>query len=189
MAFDRLPVWEPGTGRVYVVIDTPAGSANKYKFDDSLDAFRISRVLPAGLVFPGNFGSIYGTRAQDGDPLDVLVLGLPPAIPGCVITTRLLGILHARQVEGGKAISNDRLIGAGETAVNCSPLEQLSDLPPQQLRDIVSFFESYNAAQRRDFKITGRGGRRAAEAAVTRAIRAHQTSKRRASQGAKPHAG
>jgi inorganic pyrophosphatase len=171
MQLERIPP-EAGRGQVHVLVDTPGGSANKYKLDDEYGVFRISRRLPEGMVFPHNFGSIPGTRAEDGDPLDVLVVGLPPAFPGCLITARLLGVLQARQVEGGKAIRNDRLVAVGETPVNRSPLRQLNDLPAQQLANIEHFFRSYNAAQGREFRILGRSGPRAAQTALRRAIRA-----------------
>jgi inorganic pyrophosphatase len=169
---DRLPAREPGSGRIHVVIDTPAGSRNKYKYDSALGVFRISRVLPAGSVFPYDFGSIPRTRAPDGDPLDVLVLGLPPSFPGCLVTVRLVGVLRAAQVEAGCTIRNDRLIGIGETPVNRARLQQLRSLDAEQLRDIEHFFESYNRRQGRQFRISGRGGRAAAEAVLARGLRA-----------------
>src|SRR5690349_3177236 len=104
MNLDQLPPREPKSARVHVVVDTPAGSANKYKFDAGYGVFRVSRKLPDGMVFPHDFGSIPGTRAQDGDPLDVLVIGLPATFPGCRLTVRLLGVLHAYQVERGRKV-------------------------------------------------------------------------------------
>jgi inorganic pyrophosphatase len=177
VSFDHIPAREPNSKRVHVVIDTPAGSRNKYKFDEQLGVFRISRVLPQGLVFPHDFGSIPGTRAADGDALDVVVIGLPATFPGCLVTTRLIGVLRARQVERGRMLRNDRLIGLGETPVNTSSVRGLRDLNGQQLDDIAHFFESYNEAQGREFKIIGRGERSAAEAAVERAIRAYRQSR------------
>jgi inorganic pyrophosphatase len=167
-----VPPREPGSGRVHVIIDTPAGSRNKYKYDPELQLFRISRVLPAGMSFPHDFGSIPGTRAADGDPLDVLVLGLAPTFPGCLATVRLIGVLRAWQVEDGERIRNDRLIGSAETPVNPAPLRDLRALDVHHLREIEHFFESYNRAAGREFRITGRGGRRAAEAALLRGVRA-----------------
>lgn len=178
MRLDQVPPRVPRGNQVHVIIDTPAGSANKYKFDETLGLFRVSRKLPEGLVFPCNFGSIPGTMAEDGDPLDVLVVGLPPCFPGCLITTRLLGVLRARQVEKGRTIANDRLIGVGETPVNRSRLRTLADLPAQSLADIAHFFESYNAAQGRPFKVVGRGNRHAAETAVSRGIDAFARDRR-----------
>jgi inorganic pyrophosphatase len=172
MRLDQLPSREPGSRRIHVVIDTPAGSRNKYKYDTELGVFRISRMLPAGAVFPYDFGSIPQTRAPDGDPLDALVLGLAPSFPGCLVTARLVGVLHAQQTEAGRTIRNDRLIAIGETPVNPARLKQLRSLDPQRLRDIEHFFESYNRRQGRDFRITGRGDRKAAEAVLERAVRA-----------------
>ena len=174
MRLDRVPPRAPKAHCVHVVIDTPAGSPNKYKFDPELGLFRVSRVLPSGLVFPHDFGSIPGTCAEDGDALDVLVLGLPPTFPGCLITARLIGVLRARQREGGKTIRNDRLIGVGETPVNASPIRRLQDLKGSQLHDIEHFFRSYNEAQGRRFDITGHGDRNSALAALERAIRSYQ---------------
>ena len=172
MRLDDVPPCDPARNWVHVIIDTPAGSRNKYKFDEEWGLFRISRVLPDGLVFPCDFGSVPGTRSADGDPLDVLVLGLPPTFPGCLITVRLIGVLHAHQVEHGKTLRNDRLISVGETPVNRSSVRGLRDIVPSQLDGIARFFESYNAAQGRTFKITGRGGRPAAQAALKAAMRA-----------------
>jgi inorganic pyrophosphatase len=172
MHLDELPVREPGSRRIHIVIDTPAGSRNKYRYDESLGIFRISRVLPKGAVFPHDFGSIPQTRAPDGDPLDVLVLAPAPSFPGCLMTGRLIGVLHAEQREGGRTIRNDRLIAVTETPVNRSSLRELSDLDPERLRDITHFFESYNRRQGRRFRIVRRGGRASAEAVLERAVRA-----------------
>lgn len=78
-----IPPREAGSGRVNVVIDTPAGSRNKYKYDEQLAVFRVSR-------FPHDFGYVPGTRAPDGDALDVLVLQLAPSFPGCLVTVKLI---------------------------------------------------------------------------------------------------
>jgi inorganic pyrophosphatase len=167
-----VPAREAGSGRVHVIIDTPAASRNKYKYDAKLQLFRVSRVLPAGMSFPYDFDSIPGTCAEDGDALDVLVLGLAPTFPGCLASVRLIGPLRAWQVEGGERIRNDRLIGVAETPVNHSAIRDLHALDSQQLHAIEHFFESYNRAQGREFRILGRSGRRAAESALARGIRA-----------------
>ena len=169
----HIPPREAGSGRVHVVIDTPAGSRNKYKYDEDLDVFRISRVLPRGAAFPYDFGSIPGTRAEDGDALDVLVLHLAPAFPGCLVTVKLIGILHAEQREGSKIIRNDRLIGVVDTPVNPARLEDLQQLDKEDLRAIEHFFSSYNAFQGRPFDIRSRGGSGDAMQTLERAIHAH----------------
>jgi len=172
----RISPREADSGRVHVIIDTPAGSRNKYKLDDANGLLRLSRILPAGSSFPYNFGAIPGTCAADGDALDVLVLHLPPAFPGCLITVRLIGMLRAEQYEGGKLLRNDRLIGVPETSVNPAPLRELRAVPKEQLRAIEHFFASYNAYQGRRFRILGRDGPRRAVQALQRAILAYQRS-------------
>ena len=71
---NKLKPFDRKSGNVNVVIDTPKGSRNKYAFDFKIDGYKLKAVLPPGSVFPFDFGSIPGTVAEDGDPLDVLVL-------------------------------------------------------------------------------------------------------------------
>jgi inorganic pyrophosphatase len=168
-----LPPRESGTGRIHVIVDTPAGSRNKYKYDENLGIFRLSRVLPGGTVFPCDFGSIPGTRAADGDALDVLVVEGEPTFPGCLLTVRLIGVLQAEQHEG-KTIRNDRLLAVTETPVNAARIRDVSEMDEERLRALEHFFESYNAFQGRAFRIVKRGGARRAEQLLQRAIEEFQ---------------
>ena len=163
---------DPDSGLVRVIIDTPRGSRNKYKWDPQLAMFKLSRVLPAGMSFPYDFGSIPGTRAEDGDALDVLVLTEAPLVVGCLVHVHLVGVLRAKQREGRKMIRNDRLIGVIETRVNKPALRELTELPIDRVKDIEHFFRSYNQAQGRPFEITGRAGAKAAQRMLNNADRA-----------------
>lgn len=160
----RIPA-EAGNDLFNVVIDTPQGSAAKLKYDETLHAFRVSRILPRGTVFPYSFGSIPGTRAEDGDALDVLVLCDAPLCTGCVVRVRLVAILQAEQVEGGKAVRNDRLVGVPVTDVYDPPVHDVRDVDAHVLDEIEHFFTSYNAAQGRTYRWIGRGGAARARAA------------------------
>lgn len=162
---------EPDSDNVRVVIDTPAGSRNKYKFDPALGLFRISRILPLGMAFPHDFGSVPGTCAEDGDPLDVMVLEVAPTFPGCLVSVRLIGAIRCVQREGRKRIRNDRLIGVAQSSVNKPRIRELAELDPQHLQAIEHFFVSYNEAHGREFRVTGRTGSRAAAATLKRAER------------------
>jgi inorganic pyrophosphatase len=102
-----LAARDPESGLVRVIIDTPRGSRNKYKFDEELGLFKLSRVLPAGMSFPFDFGSIPSTRAQDGDALDVLVLNEVPLVVGCLVLVHLIGVIRADQTEHRKTIHNE----------------------------------------------------------------------------------
>src|SRR5689334_13079142 len=99
-----------------VVIETPKGSPNKLAFEPRYGAFVLKGVLPAGAVFPFDFGFVPSTRADDGDPLDVLVLMDAPVSPGCVVPSRLIGAIEAEQTEDGTKERNDRLLAVAATS-------------------------------------------------------------------------
>jgi len=108
--FDNVPAFDDETKDLNVIIDTPKNSRNKYKFDEKLGLFKLGGVLAVGHFFPFDFGYIPQTRGGDGDPIDVLVLMDEPAFVGCLIQTRLIGVIAAEQTENGKTETNDRLI-------------------------------------------------------------------------------
>jgi inorganic pyrophosphatase len=167
----NLSPHDPKTGLVRVVIDTPRGSRNKYKFEPDLQMFALSRILPAGMSFPFDFGSIPGTSAEDGDALDILVLTQAPLVVGCLVHVHLVGIIRATQKEGRATIRNDRLIGAIETPVNKPAVRDIHDLSKDVLDDVEHFFCAYNQAQGRTFSVSGRAGAKAAESVLRRAMR------------------
>ena len=173
----HLPAVDPQTGLVRVVVDTPRGSRNKYKFDPELGVFKLSRILPVGLSFPYDFGAIPGTKAEDGDALDVLVLNDAPLFVGCLVHVHLIGVIRARQKQGRRMIRNDRLVATIETAVNEPAITRLDQVDKQCLRDIEHFFSSYNQAQGREFKISGRGGPRDAQRMFQDALRQFESTK------------
>lgn len=74
--------------------------------------FKLKKNLPEGLNFPFHFGFIPYTKAEDGDPLDVLILMDEPSWPGCVIECKLLGVIEAEQTENNTTSRNDRMIAA-----------------------------------------------------------------------------
>src|SRR6202049_457981 len=89
--------------KLRVVIETPKGSRNKFAFNPEEHVFELKKVLPSGMAFPYDFGFVPSTEADDGDPVDVLVLMDEPAFPGCVLTCRPIGV-----VEGGRGGKKDK---------------------------------------------------------------------------------
>ena len=77
---------------IVVIIETPKGSRNKIKYDPSSRQFKLSKVIE-GMMFPYDFGFVPSTKAEDGDPLDVLVLTDEPLFPGCLVECSLIGVL------------------------------------------------------------------------------------------------
>src|SRR5437588_5826940 len=98
------------SSRIDVIIETPKGSRNKIKYDPSTRKFKLSKVMPEGMMFPYDFGFVPSTKAEDGDPLDVLVLTDEPLFSGCLVECTLIGALKAEQKEEGQKNRNDRLI-------------------------------------------------------------------------------
>jgi inorganic pyrophosphatase len=90
------------TDELHIIIDTPKGSRNKYEYDIEYNLFMLGGVLPAGAVFPFDFGYIPSTEGGDGDPLDVLVLMDEPVFVGCLVPARVLGVIEAEQTEDGR---------------------------------------------------------------------------------------
>ena len=170
----RIASRDPASHLIRVIVETPAGSRNKYKYDEELGLFRTHKVLPLGASFPFDFGFVPGTRAEDGDPVDVIVIGGEPTFPGCLTTVRLLGVIEAEQKERGKkTVRNDRLLGITVTD-KIKPRERtLADVPRATLDQLEHFFISYNEAEGREFVVLGRKGPEIAERRLAAGERAY----------------
>ena len=175
----RAPVsLQPAKGdAVNVVIETPKGSRNKFKFDPETGMFKLSKVLPEGMVFPYDFGFVPSTRGEDGDPLDVLVLMDEPAFPGCLVECRLVGIIEALQKEEEEEEHrNDRLIAVAAQSITYADVSDLRDLNDPVLKQLEAFFINYQKVRNVGIRIIGRAGREKA----ARMLRAHATRSRAA---------
>ncbi len=161
-----------------VFVEIPGGSRNKYEWDDELGGVVLDRRLFTSTSYPSDYGFIEDTIAEDGDPLDALVLVSDPTFPGCRIRVRPIGVFHMSDEKGP------------DEKVICVPLNdptwgQLSDIHdvPSLLRDeIEHFFQVYKDLEH-EGKVTTRGfGNRAeAEQAISEArARAVQCSATRA---------
>lgn len=179
---DPIPPWNGRTASV--VIETPEGCRTKYKFDPKSGFFKVSHVVPAGQAFPMSFGFVPNTLADDGDPLDVLVLADEPLQMGALVDVRLIGILHAQQGEGPRLEENDRLIGVLTQSHDHGNLRSLKDLAPRLLTELEEFFIAYNRARGRWFKIRNTGGPKAAKKALDAAEKEHLRKARRKRKGA-----
>jgi inorganic pyrophosphatase len=139
--------------RVQVVIETPKGSRNKYAFDPDQRVFKLKKVLPEGMVFPHDFGFIPSTRAEDGDPIDVLILMDEPAFSGCLVEARIVGIIEGEQTKNGETERNDRLLAVAESSHTHSDVKSIKDLNDSLLREIETFFVNYHSNDGEKFKV------------------------------------
>jgi inorganic pyrophosphatase len=176
---DQLKPYDRKKRRWHVVIETPKGSHNKYKYDERLGALRLSTVLPEGMAFPYDFGFLPGTQGGDGDPLDVLLLMDEPAFPGCIIPARLIGVMEAEQSESNEqTMDNHRLVAVPLKCKIYRDCKSLKDLNNERLHEIEQFFVSYNRTRGKRFKVKRiRGPSKAdrlARDAIKRLRRGHQ---------------
>src|SRR4051794_27675536 len=126
-ALDQI-AQEDKKGRLLAVLESPQGSRHKFKYERSSGAFSVSTTFPAGMSMPFDFGFVPRTRADDGDPLDVLVLMDGPASPGVIVPIRLLGVIEAEQSKDGEPpVRNDRLVAVAEDSSERGDLHRLSD--------------------------------------------------------------
>ena len=109
-------------------------------------------------MFPYDFGFIPGTKAPDGDPVDVLVLSDEPMFPGCEVECRLIGVIQAKQREKGKQNRNDRIVAVAAGSVLYAGINELSDLEPVVLEQIEEFFTNYQKVRKIEFKVVAKRG-------------------------------
>jgi len=141
---------------VRVVIETPKGSRNKYAFNEEEKVFELKKVLPAGMTFPYDFGFVPLTKADDGDPVDVLVLMDEPAFTGCVLDCRLVGVIEGRQgAKRGKKERNDRLVAIEKDNHSWADIKRIDDLGKQFVQELEEFFVNYHDLSREKFEIVG----------------------------------
>jgi inorganic pyrophosphatase len=140
------------------IIETPKGRRNKFKYDEDSGLFTLSHVLPQGFLFPFDFGFIPSTAADDGDPLDVIVLMDEPAHVGCVLNIRLIGVVKLVQTEKGKKTKNDRLVGVSLQGFEYEHARTLDDLQESQLKQMNDFMALYNKDSGKQDEITGVDG-------------------------------
>ena len=142
-------------GTIQVIIETPKGSHNKFAFDMEQRIFALKSVLPAGMVFPYDFGFLPKTLAGDGDPIDVLLLMDEPAYPGVAVEARLIGVIEGEQVDGKKKTRNDRLVAVAKSNHMYANIRKLTDIPKESLRELQDFFVNYHKLEGLEYRLLG----------------------------------
>ena len=143
-----------------VVIETPKNSRNKYAYDHDRGALVLKKVLPPGMLFPYDFGFVPSTLAEDGDPIDVLVLMDEPAVPGCVLDARAIGVIEGvDELEGGETQRNDRLLAVASVSHTFADIDDVAQLPTRLVENMQEFFSNYpRLLGGKVYKVIGREG-------------------------------
>jgi inorganic pyrophosphatase len=138
-----------------VVIETPKGSRNKFAFDPDERIFELKKVLPAGMIFPYDFGFVPSTKADDGDPVDVLVLMDEPAFAGCVLLCRPIGVIEGEQGDKKDKERNDRIIAVEKDAHSWADITTIDDLGKEFCRELEEFFVNYHKLSGNEYRVLG----------------------------------
>ncbi|MEE2718331.1 MAG: inorganic diphosphatase [Planctomycetota bacterium] len=152
------------------VIEIPSGSSNKYEYDKQLDVFRLDRTLHSPVHYPGAYGFIPGTHAEDGDPLDVLVLLDGYCFTGAVLEVRPLGVLGMRDEKG----PDHKILAVPTTDPRRDEMTDLEHLPRHVLREVDYFFHIYKDLEGKHADTYGWENRAEACRVIERSIDAFQ---------------
>jgi inorganic pyrophosphatase len=124
---------------VTALVEIPSGSRNKYELDKESGLMRLDRVLYSAVHYPGDYGFIPRTLAEDGDPADILVLLNEPTFPGCQIDARPIGIL--RMLDRGEP--DDKILAVPVNDPFYHEYFDIADIPQHYLKEVEHFFHIY----------------------------------------------
>jgi len=152
---DQINPFNTGNKTLRVVIETPKGSRNKFAYDPKLGAYTLSSILAEGMAFPYDFGFVPQTKDEDGDPTDVLLLMDVPAFTGCVVESRIVGVIQAEQTDDDGTVRNDRVLAVASHSHIHADIKQPKDLNSKMIKELEDFFVAYNKARGTKFKLLG----------------------------------
>jgi inorganic pyrophosphatase len=150
-----------------VFVEIPAGSRNKYEWDEELGGISLDRRLFTSMSYPADYGFLEGTLAEDGDPLDALVLVGEPTFPGCRIRVRAVGVFHMADEKG----PDEKIVCVPLNDPLWSEIFDIDDVPEQLRNEIEHFFQVYKDLEHKKTETWGFGDSSEAQAAIAAARR------------------
>ena len=163
-------VWhdiESGTKEsLNVIVEIPKLSRVKYELDKETGLIKYDRVLYSPMHYPANYGFVPRTLWDDGDPLDVLVLGAETLVPGCLIEARPIGVLEMN--DGGE--DDAKVIAVPKADPRYKNTDDISNIEPHILEEIRHFFKVYKDLQKKEVKVGEWKGKEEALAVAERSI-------------------
>ncbi len=154
-----IPTGAEPPSLVTAVIEIPANERNKYELDKELGVFRLDRLLHSSVHYPGDYGFIPRTLAEDHDPLDVLVIMTEPVFTGCLVEVRPLGVFNL--IDRGE--NDEKIIAVPTHDPFAEQMRGLGDIPRHALREIEHFFQVYKDLEGTRTESRGFDDREAAE--------------------------
>ncbi|TYB42285.1 inorganic diphosphatase [Actinomadura chibensis] len=157
---------------IEMIVEIPRGSRNKYEMDHRLGRIRLDRMLFTSTQYPADYGYVPGTLAEDGDPLDALVLLEEPTFPGCEVTVRSVGVFWMHD-EGGP---DAKVLTVPARDVRYGDIRDLRDVHEHVLDEIAHFFDIYKSLEPgKDTDVRGWQDRRVADRTIEEAVERART--------------
>ena len=150
MDLSTLPAC-PAPGLVNLVVEIPAGSRNKYEYNPEAGVMELDRVLHSSVRYPFDYGFVPNTLAEDGAPLDAMVIMEEPTFAGCLIRARPIGILD--MVDSGA--HDGKLLCVPEAGLRQGAIRSIRQIAPNQLEEVAEFFRTYKNMEGRPTRILG----------------------------------
>ncbi len=147
----ELPIGENSPEACNVVIEIPKGGINKYEYDKQLHVFRLDRNLHSPVHYPGDYGFLPSTLAEDGDPQDVLVLVAEPSFPGCVQTVRPIGMMEMLD----QGVPDEKILCVGKNNPRYKDVWNYTEIYPHMLKEITHFFAIYKDLEGKRVEVKG----------------------------------
>ncbi len=153
---------------IYVVVEIPKGSRNKYEYDPKLGVFKLDRVLYSPFFYPVEYGFMAKSWYEDEDPLDVMVYIREPTFSGCVLKCRVVGLLRMKDEHG----IDDKVLAVPVDDPIFEKVKEKDDVPPALLEEIAHFFKRYKDLEKgKHVEVIGWFGKEEAVKAVEKARR------------------
>jgi inorganic pyrophosphatase len=152
------------------IVEIPKGSKIKYELDKRTGLLYLDRVLHSAVHYPANYGFLPQTFCDDGDPLDVLVLGQEPVLPLCILRAKAIGVLGMRDEKG----QDDKIIAIHVDDPEYAHYQDIAELPPHRLRELERFFLDYKTLENKTVALDALRGRLDAERVVRDAARLYR---------------
>ncbi|MCK4714813.1 MAG: inorganic diphosphatase [Candidatus Aenigmarchaeota archaeon] len=166
MVFKKLGAGPNAPDEVWVVVEIPKGSRNKYEMGEDGRLY-LDRVLHSSLVYSGDYGFVAGTKAGDGDSLDALVLLDQPTFPGCLLRVRPIGLVRMRDEKG----EDDKVIGVLTKDPRYDEIKNVGDLPEHTVKELKDFFQNYKRLETgKSVEVTGVAGAEEAKKTIRDAL-------------------
>lgn len=157
---------------VNAIIEIPKGSKAKYEIDKDSNLIKLDRVLFSSVMYPANYGFIPQTFCDDNDPLDILVLCSVDVYPMTLIESKVIGVMH--MVDNGE--QDDKIIAVAKNDMSVNYINDLSELPPHTMKEIVRFFQDYKALEEKNVTIEHLLGKRYAQKVINESIELYNST-------------